>query len=54
MKAIRLPDFICIGAMRCGTTTLWDFLSAMPDIYLPTQKELHFFDNRDIRNLPIG
>lgn len=44
---MRLPDFLCIGAMRCGTTTLWDFLSVMPDIYLPNQKELHFFDNRD-------
>lgn len=41
---MRLPDFICIGAMRCGTTTLWKMMKGMSDIYLPETKELHFFD----------
>ena len=41
---MRLPDFICIGAMRCGTTTLWSLLASMTDIYLPDRKELHYFD----------
>jgi hypothetical protein len=43
----RLPDFICIGAMRCGTTTLWEMLGRHPLAYLPDTKELHFFDDRD-------
>lgn len=41
---MRLPDFICIGAMRAGTTTLWNMLQQMPDVYLPDVKEIHFFD----------
>lgn len=42
-----LPDFVCIGAGRCGTTTLWSLLRQHPRVYLPTTKELHFFDSRD-------
>lgn len=30
--------------MRCGSTTLHRILSAHPDIFMPEQKELHFFD----------
>jgi hypothetical protein len=44
---MKLPDFLGIGAMRCGTTTLWDLLAQDPRIFMPAQKELHFFDNRD-------
>jgi hypothetical protein len=40
----RLPDFICIGVQKAGTTTLHDLLSLHPDFFLPEQKELHFFD----------
>lgn len=43
----RLPDFVCIGAMRCGTTTLWDMLRLNDRVYLPQTKELHYFDNRN-------
>ena len=41
------PDFIGIGGMRCGTTTLWNVLRSCPDIYLPDNKESHFFDRRE-------
>jgi hypothetical protein len=41
---MKLPDFVCVGAMRCGTTTLWAELRAHPGIFLPQIKELHFFD----------
>jgi Sulfotransferase family len=44
---LRLPDFLCIGAMRAGTTSLWKAFQAHPDLYLPETKELHFFDDRD-------
>ncbi len=41
----KLPDFIGIGAMRCGTTWLTDQLRAHPEIYVPEHyKEIHFFD----------
>ena len=38
-----LPNWICIGAGRAGTTTLWEILRHHPDIYLPIQKECNFF-----------
>lgn len=40
-----LPNFLCVGTMKGGTTTLHDLLKQHPDIYLPTaRKELRFFD----------
>jgi len=41
----RLPDFLVVGGMRCGSTTLYNILAAHPQIYMPKQKELHFFDH---------
>ena len=39
----RLPDFIILGAMKCGTTSLHDYLSYHPDISMSQPKELNFF-----------
>jgi hypothetical protein len=39
-----LPNFICPGAQKSATTTLHDILIQHPDIYLPENKETHFFD----------
>lgn len=44
---MRLPDFLGIGAQRCGTTTLWELLRRHHGTFLPSIKELHYFDNRD-------
>ncbi len=38
-----MPDFIVIGAMKSGTTTLYNWLAAQPDFTLPTVKEPNFF-----------
>ena len=42
---MRLPDFLIIGAARCGTTWLYECLNAHPQVYLPASKrpEPHFF-----------
>jgi hypothetical protein len=40
-----LPDFLIIGAPRCGTTSLFYYLSEHPQIVPSTTKELHFFDD---------
>lgn len=37
------PDFIVVGAMKAGTTTLFRRLGGVPGIELPTIKEPHFF-----------
>jgi hypothetical protein len=42
------PSFFIIGAPKCGTTSLTDWLSQHPDLWLP-EKEIHFF-NTDHRN----
>ena len=40
----RWPDFLVIGAQRCGTTTFFHYLSQHPRIIMPPVKEVHFFD----------
>lgn len=42
---IKRPNFICIGAAKAGTTTLYDVLKDHSQIYLPHIKETHFFDD---------
>ncbi|MDR9418365.1 sulfotransferase domain-containing protein [Gracilimonas sp.] len=39
----KYPDFIIIGAMKCGTTSLYHYLSHHPDIFMPKEKELDYF-----------
>jgi hypothetical protein len=42
----RLPDFLIIGAPRSATTALAGALSDLPDVFIPPEKELHFFTDR--------
>ena len=41
---MKLPDFICVGAQKSGTTTLHVLLNKHPKVFLPATKELHYFD----------
>ena len=48
----RLPDFLCLGAQKSGTTTLHELLTRHPGVYLPPRKELQYFtlkSNQDPR-----
>jgi len=38
------PTFLIIGAQKCGTTSLFYYLSQHPQLNLPALKEIHFFD----------
>lgn len=40
-----LADFIIIGAMKCGTSTLQVQLAAQPGIFMTTPKEPNFFSD---------
>ncbi len=40
---MRLPQFIIIGPMKAGTTTLFRWLETVPGVVLPGIKEPHFF-----------
>ena len=39
-----LLDFMIVGAQKCGTTALWQFLGQHPDIGMTSPKECHVFD----------
>ncbi len=39
----RIPDFLIVGAPKCGTTTLYKWLSQHPAIFMPEEKEPRFF-----------
>lgn len=39
-----LPRFIVIGGQRCGTTSLFDYLSIHPGVRPAFRKEIHYFD----------
>ena len=39
-----LPDFLGIGAQRTGTTWLWENLRQHPGIWMPSRKEIHYFE----------
>jgi len=41
----KFPNFLGIGAMRSGTSWLYQVLKSHPEIFMPNHvKELHFFD----------
>lgn len=37
------PNFLVIGAMKAGTTSLHQYLAAHPQVFMSTIKETHFF-----------
>lgn len=37
------PNFFIVGAPRCGTTSLHEYLKDVPDIFMSPIKEPHFF-----------
>lgn len=39
----KLPNFLVVGAARCGTTSLFYYLLQHPDVYIPKRKECMFF-----------
>jgi hypothetical protein len=47
---IKLPDFIIIGAGKCGTTSLQSYLNQHPQIYICPKKETYFFINDLVRS----
>ena len=42
------PHFIGIGAQKAGTTWLYRNLQEHPEVWLPPEKELHYFDEKRI------
>ena len=49
----RPPDFFIVGAPKCGTTALYEYLKTHPGIYMPEEKEPHFF-SADLPSRNLG
>jgi hypothetical protein len=43
IDGVRLPNFLVIGAPRCGTTMLHYALGQHPEVFVSPNKEAHFF-----------
>jgi hypothetical protein len=41
-KKVRLPNFLIVGASRCGTTSLYHYLKEHPDVFMSSIKEPSF------------
>lgn len=46
-----LPNFLIVGAAKAGTSSLYSRLRKHPDIFMPADKEVRFF-NEDDKHLP--
>lgn len=52
---MKKPNFFIIGAPKCGTTALSEYLKEHPNIYISPIKEPHYFaDDFRAGNLPPG
>src|SRR5438034_3527344 len=39
---MKIPGFFIVGAPKCGTTAMNDYLAGHPDIFM-AKKEIHYF-----------
>ena len=44
-----MVDFMIVGAQKCGTTALWEYIRAHPQVSMSTPKEVHLFSSPDYR-----
>ena len=59
LAGMAKPNFFIVGAPKCGTTSLHEYLQRHPDVFMPFFKEPHFFGSdlegsrfRQFRNKP--
>jgi hypothetical protein len=50
-QKINLPDFFIVGASRSGTSSLYFYLREHPEVFMPEEKEPHFFNDSELRSL---
>ncbi|MGB5898720.1 MAG: tetratricopeptide repeat protein [Geitlerinemataceae cyanobacterium] len=43
---VKKPDFAIIGSMKCGTTSLYEYIAKHPDFLPCINKEIHFFSTK--------
>lgn len=50
-RAVTGPDFVIVGTQRGGTTSLYAYLSALPQVAPAAVKETHYLTDRFVRGL---
>lgn len=51
---MKLPNFIVAGFPKCGSTSLHYYFNEHPEIFMPPQKELHYFTYDILKELNAG
>jgi hypothetical protein len=54
VNKFNAPNVFIIGFSKCGTTSLHDYFSHHPDIYVPSKKELHYHSYTSLKYLIGG
>ena len=49
MDRSNVPGFLLIGAQKAGTTGLYEALATLPGVGTPSAKEVHYFDQKELR-----
>ncbi len=42
-----LPNFLVIGSMKAGTSSLYQYLRLHPEVFMPDTQEIHFFSDHN-------
>lgn len=50
---MNFPNLLIVGAAKSGTTSLYNYLSKHPDIFMSVNKEPHFLINKEIGSTRI-
>lgn len=50
----RKPDFLIIGSMKAGTTSLHNYLNQHPEISATEPKEIHFFTEESFNEVELA
>ena len=50
----KAPNFLIVGVPKAGTSSLYNYLKQHPEIYLPEQKELHYFTHQELSKNTAG
>ncbi|MGI9457226.1 MAG: hypothetical protein ACR2NU_11740, partial [Aeoliella sp.] len=49
-RTARVSDFVVIGAMKAGTTTVFEYLSRHPQVFMADPKEPNYFSMDDVHS----
>lgn len=48
------PNVFVVGAPKCGTTSLYEYLGQHPDVFVSAKKELHYYSRVQLRARAAG